>query len=338
MILLENLNYLTLKIMLMYDNVGFYLSADEVGSENLIDDVLQNGNDITIELLGENGYGTEYAYISLIGRNEQKLTFKVLPYQISLIGKNSSICKYYLGDNFQTLTLKQFNDAIDDIEERLNIDLSKAVVCRIDIAANFFMKYSPSSYHSCLTHLSRHIRGAINGNLYFKTTRKELNFYDKKKEYRQKRKKIPKDYEDIENVLRYEIRFRKNVKKQFGHTVTIADLCREDFFKRIVNKWQSNYWSITKQNPIVFEKETTTFSTSDFRDFFFVQGVEANGGIDYVYTTIDESKKADAITSSKASYLRKVVNNAYTNPNVTTTYDFVEELDEKMRLFEIPLL
>ena len=318
----------------MYDNIGLYLNIDEVDSQNLLEDVLQNGNNITVDKLGENGNGKPFAYISLIGKNEQKLTFKVLPYQISMIGKNSSICKYYLGDNFQTLSLTQFREAINEISERLGIDLNKATVCRIDIATNFFMKYSPSSYHSCLNHLSRHVRGAINGNLYFKTTRKELNFYDKKKEYRQKRVKIPDAFKDAENVLRYEIRFKKNLKKQFGQTVTISDLCSQSFFEKIIDKWQKHYWNITKQNPIVFDSESSTFKTSDFRDYFLVKGIEATGGLEYVYTTINESKKADAITSSKASYLRRVVSNAYENPAITTTYNFVEELDEKMRLFK----
>jgi hypothetical protein len=140
--------------------------------------------------------------------------------------------------------------------------------------------------------------------------------------------------EDAENVLRYEIRFKKNVKKQFEQTVTISDLCSQSFFEKLVDKWQKHYWNITKQNPIVFGSETSTFKTSDFRDYFLVKGIEATGGLEYVYTTIEESKKTDAITSSKASYLRRIVNNAYENPAISTTYNFVEELDEKMRLFK----
>ena len=158
----------------MYDNIGFYLNIEEVDSQNLLEDVLQNGDDILVEKRGLTMNDTPFAYISIYGNNDQKLTFKVYPYQISLIGKNSSICKYFLGDNFQTLTLKQFNEAIAEISERLGVDVSKARVCRIDLATNFFMNYNPSSYHKTLTHLSRHVRGEINGNLYFKTTRKVL--------------------------------------------------------------------------------------------------------------------------------------------------------------------
>ena len=88
-----------------------------------------------------------------------------------------------------------------------------------------------------------------------------ITFYDKKKEYKQKGMKIPEAHQDSENVLRYEIRFKKNVKKQFGQIVTVADLCSQSFFEKVVDKWQSHYWNITKQNPIVFDSETATFST-----------------------------------------------------------------------------
>jgi len=321
----------------MYDNVSFYLESHEVESINLLEEVLSNGSDITVEKLGETGTGIPFGYVSIVGANNQKLTFKIFPYSIWMSGKNSSICKYYLGDNFQTLTLEDFNDAILNISEKLGVDITKARVSRIDLATNFYMEKDPSNYHSCLTHLSRFTRGAINGNLYFKTTQIELNFYDKKKEYRQKRVKIPEQFKEVENVLRYEIRFKKNISKLFKRKITISDLCGKEFFSELYHKWKSYYWNITKQNPIVFDSETTTMGTKDFKDYFFVQGMEATGGVKVVYDIIEKSKKAHTLTSTKASYLRSVVSSAYSNPILSVNYDYVEELNDKMSNYELIL-
>lgn len=321
----------------MYDNISLYLDSSEVNDINLLNEVLENGDDITIEQTGISGNGMPYAYISLEGKNHQKLTFKLLPYRIAMMGKNSSICKFYLGNNFDTLSLEDFNNAINEISERLGVNIQNAKVCRIDMAQNFHMAYTPSTYHNCLLHLSRYKRGDINGNLYFKTSRIELNFYDKKKEYREKGVKIPVKYIDAENVLRYEIRFKKNVAKIFGRTIRIKDLCSESFFKEAYDKWQNSYWNITKQNPVLFQCETSTFKTKDFKDYYFVKGVESTGGIEYAYKMIDESKKAKAITKHNAIYLKKVLNNAFNNTNNTANYDFTGELNARMKSTGMPL-
>lgn len=321
----------------MYDNIGLYLDSQDANNVNLYEEVLGNSNNITVEKYGVNSNDNPFAYISIIGKTNQKLSFKVEPYRISMLGKNSSLCKYYLGNNFETLTLLQFRKAINEISERLGVNLDNARVCRIDIAQNFIMEYSPSTYHNCLLHLPRYKKGNINGNLYFKTSRVELNFYDKKKEYREKGVKIPEQFIDVENILRYEIRFKKNVTKIFGRTIRVTDLCSESFFKEAYNKWQKTYWNITKQNPVIFQCETSTFKTKDFKDYYLVKGVESTGGIDYAYKMINESKKAKAITKHNAVYLKTVLNNAFKNTNNTANHDFTGELNTKMRNCVMPL-
>lgn len=321
----------------MYDNIGLYLDSRDLVDVNLYNEVLQNSNNINVDRYGVNSNDAPFAYISIDGKNNQKLSFKVEPYRISMLGKNSSICKYYLGNNFDTLTLEDFNNAIKEISDRLGVDISNARVCRIDIATNFLMDYQPSLYNECLIHLSRYKRSAMNGNLYFKTTRIELNFYDKIKEYKEKGIKIPEEWKKVKNLLRYEIRFKKSVSKIFGKTIRINDLCSETFLKEVFDKWQTYYWNISKQNPIVFESETSTFNTRDFKNYFFAKGVEATGGIKCVYKMIDESKKAKNLTKQKAYYLKRVLNNAYADSDTISKHDFIDELDLNMKSTVLPI-
>ena len=251
-------------------------------------------------------------------------------------GKNSSICKFYLGNNFDTLTLKQFKEAINHISEKLSIDIRKARVCRIDISTNFSMVHTPSFYHSCLKDLSRFQKVDYSGNIYFKTRKVELNFYDKKKEYKQKGVPIPDEFKDSENLLRYEIRFKKSVAKTFGKIVTIKDLCDEKFFLSIVQKWRDKYWNITKKNPIIFQSPDSTFKTSDFKNYYMLKGMESTGGFEVIYSTIESSKKTGAIGKDRAYYLKKATRKIYESKVAKSqfSYDFINELDEKMRLFK----
>lgn len=318
----------------MYDNINFYLDIGLTESNNLLEDILTNGDDIVLEKLGETGNGIPFAYISIEGKDGQRLNFRVNPYGISLNGKNSSICKYFLGNSFETLTLAQFGEAVEEISNRLSIDISPARVSRIDVATNFVMEHSPRTYHSCFAHLSRYMRGEIGGNLYFKTNRIVLNFYDKKKEYRDKKFPIPENFKEVENILRYEIRFKKDVSKVFHRVITVKDLCSKGFFDEICQKWQQYYWNITKQNPIVFNYETSTMSTKEFVNYFMVQGIETTGGIEFAYQVIEDSKKAGALTNAKASYLRKRINTAYDETSTFVNYDYVEEINSKMREYK----
>jgi len=321
----------------MYDNIGFYCGASRVGVHNLLRHIANKGRAIEIDRSGVQADGVPFAYISIIGANDQKLTFVVTPDKLTLTGKNSSICKFYLGNNFETMTLKQFNEAMDAISFRLgDINIRNAIVCSIDLATNFNMTYEPCVYNSCFVSLSRYQKGEINGNLYFKTRDIVINFYDKKKEYRQKRYKIPDKFKDAKNVFRYEIRFKKGLKKKFGRKIEVKDLCNPVFFKELVNLWKVSYLKIGKQNPIVFNSETKTCSTSDFKNYFLFKGMESTGGINCVYKMIESSKKTGGINKDNASYLKKVTKKTYAIAESFdgVNYDYVSEINTKMKEFK----
>ncbi len=314
----------------MYDNISFYLEEDAIGNKNILAHLSENSKDLKIEKRGITDQGIPYVYFSIYGRNYQKLSFMATPYILKMNGKNSSICKFVHGNNFETLTLEEFRRAIDYISNILSIDIRKAQVCRIDVSTNFIMDYQPSLYNNCLKKLSRFRKVNYHGNLYFKTQKIELNLYDKIKEYKDKGMAIPEKYKSFKNILRYEIRFKKRISRIFGKIVTIEDLCDEKFFRIIVQKWHDFYWKIQRQNPIVFGTPDSTFSTSDFKNYYMLKGMESTGGFDTVYETIQSSKKAGHITKDRAYYLSKTTRSIYSSKIAKPKIDFIKELDYKM--------
>lgn len=63
----------------MYDNIGLYLDSRDLEDVNLYKEVLENSNNITIERYGLNINDVPFAYVSINGNNNQKLSFKVEP-------------------------------------------------------------------------------------------------------------------------------------------------------------------------------------------------------------------------------------------------------------------
>lgn len=56
-------------------------------------------------------------------------------YQMKI--KDGSLCKWHLGNNFQTMGRGDTQRAIERLSDALHVQMSKATVTRLDIAQNF---------------------------------------------------------------------------------------------------------------------------------------------------------------------------------------------------------
>ena len=61
-----------------------------------------------------------------------------------------SLCKWFLGDNIQTLGRKETQQAIERLSDALHLPFEHADVTRIDIAQNFIVRYEPEVYYNHL--------------------------------------------------------------------------------------------------------------------------------------------------------------------------------------------
>ena len=82
--------------------------------------------------------------------------------------KDGSLCKYYLGDNFQTLGRGDTKQAIEMLSDTLHLPLHKATVTRIDIAQNYIVKHPTSVYFNHLGNCMFNERLVQPDGLYYK--------------------------------------------------------------------------------------------------------------------------------------------------------------------------
>jgi hypothetical protein len=169
---------------------------------------------------------------------------------------NGSLSRYWLGSNFMAPTFNDCREALHRLEEELGSSLAAMPVYRIDVSATLNLKHPCLRYLKMFGNLPRYKRLERNGGLLYKTKRRELDFYDKKAEARRRKEAGPPCFNG-RNALRYELRYRNQLKEQLGEKVTAQRLIEPDFYREIVRRWEQAYHAVHKQARTVIAQMDT---------------------------------------------------------------------------------
>ena len=247
--------------------------------------------------------------------------------------KDGSLCKWYLGDNQKTMTRKDIERAVERLSDSLHLPISKAEVTRLDLAQNLSMKYPIEVYLSHLGELRNYKRVPMVqiGSLYYCHTGTSLNFYDKTKELKDKREKVDDLYKD-KNILRYELRYTKQIAKQLNiNEVKCCSLYEEGFYIDLLNRWRNSYLAIEKINDVVLN-----FGVMKTKRDLYILGVKALiervGGEINLLDQLSEAQKQGLCTNKQAHDLRKKIKSITQDTrDLTAKSEVVEELTEKVK-------
>ena len=99
-------------------------------------------------------------------------------------------------------------------------------------------------YYPCLGQLRYFDRLVQPKSIYYKNPNKELIFYNKIAECKQKRVNVP-EFLCKSNLLRYEMRLTKNIPNQMNmNEVQLLNLFEEEFYMNIIDKWEQFFMQI----------------------------------------------------------------------------------------------
>jgi hypothetical protein len=306
----------------MYDSVDFKINSNEVKGIDFLSEI-PCCFDITCEQQYRDGKTT--------------ITGTLGNYKISVsdecvkIGKGS-LCKYYLGDNFQTMTIEDTRMAIEKLSDALHLPFEQAQVTRIDVAQNFILKHPPEVYWNHLGISGRSKRLEQPDGLYYRNTRGSLVFYDKIKEQKKKGQTIPELYRD-KNVLRYEARYTTRLNNTFKvNRVTGSLLYDEDFYSGLMNRWEDSYKAINKINDVTMNiNDMKIKSAKDLKTFGVLQYVKLKGGELAAMKSIDENLKKGELTRRQAFDLREYIKEVCKQRiGISTESDVIKELNNKV--------
>ncbi len=306
----------------MYDNIEFKLLGDQAGNIDLLAE---------IPLLLKNTSNHEFNQgetVSITGYLEN-LKVNVTKNRVKVI--ESSLCKWYLKENFQTLTRGDTKRAIEKMSDMLHLPMQKADITRIDLAQNFIVKHETDVYYNHLGLLQYYSRLEQNKGLYYNNNTKLLVFYDKVAEYKYKHLPVPILYQN-RNVLRYEMRFTRQLLKQFNTPQLIAEkLYNEQFYIDIINRWYEAYKNIHKIRNL----NNIDFTMIKTKEQLKLQGVsllilEQGGELEFL-KKLDEAQKKGELTKKQKSDLKILIKDACESEILTCPSDVITELDKKIK-------
>ncbi len=303
----------------MYDNLDLTVRKEQSPGTNFINSIPQYLSKVINE--GESEFGlfiTGYLGNAKIKISESRVKFY-----------DSSICKYYLGDNFKTLSKGDTKRAIEKLSDTLHLPFHLANVTRIDFAQNLIMRYDEKTYYPYLGEAQYYNRLEQNNGLYYNNQKRQLLFYGKEHEQKEKKQSIPELYQN-QNVLRFEMRFKKQLRKQFNRPEVIASLLYDEvFYSDLVKRWRNEYLAIQKINSKLLGMNPTGSKKEFIENLALFSVLEF--GQSKVLHKVKEWQKQGLISKKQAYDLRVATKQLSKIKVDEKGNDLITELDKKIK-------
>lgn len=305
----------------MYDTIGLKLDADHAPGIDFISEIPLRLDMVSAETNFKNGTVVITGYLGAakiqISKDWVKFT-------------DTSLCKWYLGDNFKVLSRPDVERAIKKLNTQLGLPMDQAMVTRIDVAQNIIVRYDKWVYYNHLGGLGHFKRLTQPDGIYYQTSKIQAVFYDKVAEQKRKRKPIPEIYKD-QNVIRYELRFKRDLLKIFNRpSLTAADLYDPGFYVQVVGLWLEYYRKIKKINDIQIDWGMIK-TVRELNNQGILCLVDLIGGEMAAINKINEDCKCGKLKSYQALDLRERIKTACRSDKLTTTSDVILELSKKIQ-------
>ncbi|WP_142455214.1 phage/plasmid replication domain-containing protein [Gracilimonas mengyeensis] len=301
----------------MFDTLKLYVRQDSVRDTDLLAEIPVYLEDITAHEKADQIY---------FSGTKENLRIYVTDRGVSIQG---SLAKYYLSDNMQTLRRKDTEQAIQKLSDDLHLPIDEAQVSRIDFAHNFIMQFEPKVYYPYLGESQYYKRYIQPESLYYKNGNRTKLFYDKPAEAKNKGYEIPEVWTS-KHVLRYEIRYKRRLHKQFKEPeVKAYKLYEEQFYIKLIDRYVSDFKSIHKLAEI--NLDTDNMSTpKDFWDqmaLLSIKRIGQHGAVDLV----EELRAKDALDRPEYySRLKKEIRDKSKKFSASDSSPLIEELESKV--------
>lgn len=312
--------YSNKKCYKMYDTVNFWLSREYIDLcnyskiTNVLSDIQEN-------------IDVKTGSCKISGNfNNYRITLSESSVFIS-----GSLAKFYFnGENQSILTRMATKDAIQMLQDSLNIPLDKAEIKRIDLGFNFPVKHTESSYYSFLGDANYYDRLEQNNGVYYRNHQKQMAFYSKICEQKNKKKTVLPIYEG-RHLLRYELRFLRRLQVQLQEPfIDTHLLINEAFYMKLLDKWKQEYFKIYRHKLLMFKPKIMN-SSKEFEKQLMALGLQMLGGEQKAFEMIKQARTQDFFDNKMQEIrLKKKIKNLCSLEICTKTNDLIKELDYKV--------
>ena len=250
---------------------------------------------------------------------------------ISIIG---SLPKFLYQSNVYPSDRHSPAQFVEKLSDYLHLPIANAKVTGLEFGSVFVMKHSVASYISKLGDMPKLKKGYFDGTLYYQTKgrnpMKELVFYDKMAEAKEKKMAIPVGFEDV-NLLRYEMRFNGKLARQLKlPAVTASTLSESDFYRLLMKQYQDSYFSISKLNQIQVDMDNIKTPSDAYN---VLVALLISQSEQTLITDFFEEMKEAKVFKDRKNYtrLKKKIQEVVNKASVTTSDELIRELDDEIK-------
>lgn len=248
---------------------------------------------------------------------------------------NGSLTKFYYGDNLAQLDWETIEKAINELSDNLGIILNEAILTRIDVAINLVLEKPVNQY------IHNFYKNRNSGMLIYDTSKTflskttDISLYDKLKEMKRKDKDTFKTISNLikdKNILRYELRLKKNLKHYFNlNEFLVKDLFEKNIQNKIVDLW-AKYYSKVNKHIFINAPILLLARRNGLKEYLSYIGLKITG----IEKTIQIIQSADFSVKdiySKRSKMKKSLNKFIQEiDNQLLEENLMTELDNKIHL------
>ncbi|MFR9556113.1 MAG: hypothetical protein SNH99_01855 [Rikenellaceae bacterium] len=308
----------------MYDKLKLWVDRDVIGdSMPQISSYLDG-----CKTVYDNTTGETRVYGSLDGL---KVTTNIGG--VSIIG---SLAKFYHNNNILPLDCASTELAMEMLSDRLHIDVNSAKISSLEFGTHFSMIEPVPRYIDLLGESPRLRRLRCTDNtLYYRSKGKNEykvhTFYDKRAEVLKQGGVMPIDIDD-ENLLRFELRFNRQLNQQLNVSdLRGATLYDEAFYQAMVARYCNTYSSINKKRDLKTNIMDKIGTVTDAYEVL-VAHLLNNANQDEITAFIEDLKRSKTFADPKSySRLKAKIKSVASKVDLTETNDLIKELDTKIK-------
>ena len=310
----------------MYDKVKLWIDRADVGEQypnlaNYLDEAMEQTDLNTGE-------------VRTFG-NLQGLKVNIYVGGLSVIG---SLPKFLYGNNIVPLDIQTTEEALIKIADALHLSLDEAKVTGLEFGCNFVMRHRISESLDRLGDMPRLQRYRFSPETLYYRHRgqqqpKTFVYYDKTSDAKAKAMEIPDGLRQA-NLLRAEMRLEGRLPYQLGvPEVKASTLSERYFYRLLMQRFQSAYFSISKRNKLKAEYMGEIKSVSDAFDVFVGLLIDQTEQSQDKVTAFLEELKEAKVFADRINYtrLKQRIERAANKAHLTMTDEMVRELDDEIK-------
>lgn len=247
-----------------------------------------------------------------------------------------SIAVFTYGTNAVPFDFDDVGVTLDEVAHALGLplgDVLSARVSRLDIGLNIPLDRPVREVVSSLVALPRtQLQTYGPGSAVIKTMTRELAFYDKGAESSKRKLDVSPSYGDGP-LLRVELRYTRQVSRQFSQPVTVGLLADRAFYDEAGNRLASAVEAVPFR-PVL--RITCPTTVPALRESLAALGTEAAGGAGAVISAIGTAHDVGLLSASQASRQRSWLRGLGTDPALAVESALTAALKAAVRQATLP--